>query len=98
MEITGELRRRLDAGDDLKDTAILLRTNQEAEGLVGALMERQVPFCPERNSAKSFSSLDMQKYDGIYETGSRAELQKEFSGDHEPSQPLSFTGGSGDFK
>ena len=44
MEITGELRRRLDAGDDLKDTAILLRTNQEAEGLVGALMERQVPF------------------------------------------------------
>ena len=38
------LRRRLDAGDDLKDTAILLRTNQEAEGLVGALMERQVPF------------------------------------------------------
>ena len=35
---------RLDAGDDLKDTAILLRTNQEAEGLVGALMERQVPF------------------------------------------------------
>ena len=44
MEITGELRRRLDAGDDLKDTAILLRINQEAEGLVGALMERQVPF------------------------------------------------------
>lgn len=42
--ITGELRKRMDAGEEIKDTAILLRTNQEAEGLVGTLMERQVPF------------------------------------------------------
>lgn len=34
----------MERGDKLEDTAILLRTNQEAEGLVGALMERQVPF------------------------------------------------------
>jgi DNA helicase-2/ATP-dependent DNA helicase PcrA len=38
------LRERLDRGEDLKDTALLLRTNQEAEGLIGALMEYQVPF------------------------------------------------------
>lgn len=44
MTVTGELRERMERGEDLKDTAILLRTNQEAEGLVGALMERQVPF------------------------------------------------------
>lgn len=44
MTVTGELKERADRGEDLKDTAILLRTNQEAEGLVGALMERQVPF------------------------------------------------------
>lgn len=34
----------MENGERLEDTAILLRTNQEAEGLVGALMERQVPF------------------------------------------------------
>ena len=44
MEIVQALKKRLDAGECLEDTAILLRTNQEAEGLVGALMEYQVPF------------------------------------------------------
>lgn len=44
VQVVAELRARLEAGEDLKDTALLLRTNQEAEGLVGALMERQVPF------------------------------------------------------
>ena len=44
LEIVSELRERMERGDKLEDTAILLRTNQEAEGLVGALMERQVPF------------------------------------------------------
>ncbi len=38
------LRQRLDQGERLEDTALLLRTNQEAEGLIGALMEYQVPF------------------------------------------------------
>lgn len=42
--MVSELRERMERGDKLEDTAILLRTNQEAEGLVGALMERQVPF------------------------------------------------------
>ena len=44
LEVVSELRARLERGEGLEDTAILLRTNQEAEGLVGALMERQVPF------------------------------------------------------
>ena len=44
LEVVSELRERMEQGDKLEDTAILLRTNQEAEGLVGALMERQVPF------------------------------------------------------
>lgn len=44
LQVVSELRNRLEQGEKLEDTAILLRTNQEAEGLVGALMERQVPF------------------------------------------------------
>ncbi|MDO4305511.1 MAG: ATP-dependent helicase [Eubacteriales bacterium] len=44
LEIVRELKRRLENGEGLEDTAVLLRTNQEAEGLVGALMEYQVPF------------------------------------------------------
>lgn len=44
LAVVSELRSRLEKGEKLEDTAILLRTNQEAEGLVGALMERQVPF------------------------------------------------------
>ena len=34
----------MEKGERLEDTAVLFRTNQEAEGLVGALMEYQVPF------------------------------------------------------
>lgn len=44
LEIVQELKKRQEQGENLEDTAILLRTNQEAEGLVGALMEYQVPF------------------------------------------------------
>ena len=44
LAVVSELRERMENGERLEDTAILLRTNQEAEGLVGALMERQVPF------------------------------------------------------
>ncbi|MDO5135838.1 MAG: ATP-dependent helicase [Eubacteriales bacterium] len=43
-EVVRELKGRLEAGESLDDTALLLRTNQEAEGLVRALMEYQVPF------------------------------------------------------
>ena len=45
MEVVRQLRSRLDLGEDLTDTAVLFRTNQEAELLVGAMMEYQVPFC-----------------------------------------------------
>lgn len=38
------LKARLEKGEKLEDTAILFRTNQEAEGLVKTLMEYQVPF------------------------------------------------------
>lgn len=44
LAVAGALRDRMERGEDLRDTAVLLRTNQEAEGLVSALMERQVPF------------------------------------------------------
>ena len=39
-----ELRRQREAGEELCETAALFRTNQEAEGLVRALMEYQIPF------------------------------------------------------
>ncbi len=39
-----ELKKRMEKGEDLKDTAILFRTNQEAEGLVRLLLEFGVPF------------------------------------------------------
>lgn len=44
LRLVRKLKNRLDAGESLEDTAILLRTNQEAETLVGTLMEYQVPF------------------------------------------------------
>lgn len=44
MCVVAALKRRLERGEDLENTAILLRTNQEAEGLITALMEYQVPF------------------------------------------------------
>ena len=53
LSVVARLRERMEQGDDLKDTALLLRTNQEAEGLVGALMERQV-----RRYAAAFGWID----------------------------------------
>ena len=38
------LKDRCERGEELSDTAILFRTNQEAEGLVRRLLEFQVPF------------------------------------------------------
>ena len=35
---------RREEGDNIEDTALLFRTNQETEGLVAALMEYGVPF------------------------------------------------------
>lgn len=40
-----ELEEYRDSGGNLENTAILLRTNLEAEGLVGLCMEYQLPFC-----------------------------------------------------
>ncbi len=44
MCVVAALKKRLEHGEKLENTVILLRTNQEAEGLVNALMEYQVPF------------------------------------------------------
>lgn len=44
MAVVRGLKKRMEKGERLEDTAVLFRTNQEAEGLVGALMEYQVPF------------------------------------------------------
>ena len=44
LSVTAELRKRMEQGENLENTAVLLRTNQEAEGLIAAFMERQIPF------------------------------------------------------
>lgn len=40
----GSTEKRMERGEDLLNTAILLRTNQESEGLINVLMEYQVPL------------------------------------------------------
>ena len=44
MCVVAALKKRLERQEDLNNTVLLLRTNQEAEGLINALMEYQVPF------------------------------------------------------
>ena len=44
MCVVAALKKRMERGEDLLNTAILLRTNQESEGLINVLMEYQVPF------------------------------------------------------
>ena len=55
VSVAAEIRKRIDQGEIPEDTAILLRTNQEAEGLVGALMEYQVPFIMKEQLPNLFS-------------------------------------------
>ena len=44
MCVVAALKKRLERGEQIENTAILIRTNQEAEGLINALMEYQVPL------------------------------------------------------
>lgn len=44
MAVASLLRNRMEEGDNIEDTALLFRTNQETEGLVAALMEYGVPL------------------------------------------------------
>lgn len=63
--VVRELKERLEAGENLEDTAILFRTNQEAEGLVRSLMEYQVPFTMKEKLPNLFSHWicrNMQAY------------------------------------
>ena len=52
-------------GEDLEDTAVLFRTDQEAEGLVGALMEYQIPFTMKEQLPNLFRPLDQPEPDGV---------------------------------
>ncbi len=53
--LAGKLRVRMDAGENLEDTVVLFRTNQEAEGLVRKLMEQQIPFYMKEQLPNLFS-------------------------------------------
>ncbi len=44
LSVVKVLRNRLDAGEDISDSAVLFRTNQEAEELVRLFLEYQIPF------------------------------------------------------
>lgn len=54
MAVAGLLRNRMEEGDNIEDTALLFRTNQETEGLVAALMEYGVPFTMKENLPNLF--------------------------------------------
>ena len=66
LAVVGELKERIEKGEDLKDTALLLRTNQEAEGLVGALMERQIPFQMKETLPNLFHHWILPESYGLY--------------------------------
>ncbi len=68
----------MENGERLEDTAILLRTNQEAEGLVGALMERQVPFNMKEKLPNLFSIGSAGIFYMHFENGSRGKEQEVF--------------------
>ena len=44
FSFVNEIRKQKKRGEDLSETAVLFRTNQEAEGLVRMFMEYQIPF------------------------------------------------------
>ena len=65
MSLAAALKKRLDREETIEDTAVLFRTNQEAEGLVGALMEYQIPFTMKEqlpNLFRHWISRNLQAY------------------------------------
>ena len=56
MCVVAALKKRMERGEDLLNTAILLRTNQESEGLINVLMEYQVPFTMKETAFPIFSA------------------------------------------
>ncbi len=65
MSLAAALKKRLDGEEAIEDTAVLFRTNQEAEGLVGALMEYQIPFTMKEqlpNLFRHWISRNLQAY------------------------------------
>ena len=55
----------MERGEDLLNTAILLRTNQESEGLINVLMEYQVPFTMKEQLPNLFRHLDLPGASGL---------------------------------
>lgn len=55
----------MERGEDLLNTAILLRTNQESEGLINVLMEYQVPFTMKEQLPNLFPPLDLPGASGL---------------------------------
>lgn len=88
LSVVARLRERLEKGDDLKDTALLLRTNQEAEGAGRSVDGTAGAILYERKTAESFSSLDMSESACLYAFCKRGQKQEKFSGIYEPSEPV----------
>lgn len=88
MAVASLLRNRMEEGDNIEDTALLFRTNQETEGLVAALMEYGVPFTMKEKLPNLVPTLDLPEYDRLFENGRRRPEPQYISGDHEPPKPI----------
>ena len=88
VKIAAFLKKRLEAGENLENTAVLFRTNQEAEGLVGALMEYQIPFTMKEQLPNLFRHWISRNLMAYLKNGSRRQDAKAFPGNHEPPQPV----------
>ena len=78
------------AAEDLLNTAILLRTNQESEGLINVLMEYQVPFTMKEQLPNLFRHWICRALLAYLEMAAGDRSRKNFSGDYEPAKSLYF--------
>lgn len=94
MCVVAALKRRLERGEDLQNTAILLRTNQEAEGLINALMEYQVPFTMKEQLPNLFHHWICRSLVAYLELAAGDRSRKNFLEVMNPAEPLSFQRGT----
>ena len=90
MCVVAALKKRMERGEDLLNTAILLRTNQESEGLINVLMEYQVPFTMKEQLPNLFRHWICRALLAYLEMAAGDRSRKKFSGDHEPAKSLYF--------
>ena len=90
--VAAALKKRLEKGEKLENTAILLRTNQEAEGLITCSDGVSDSFYDEGTASESVQTLDLPESVGISAYGSRGQKQEKFSGADESPQSLYFQG------